>query len=145
MVEEDRSLDEVLIVSTGDNVALLPCRGRGRGDKPPVGAVRIAATFEMLKDRFDLVVVDTAPLSGPAAVAALNELAEAIRLDAVYMIRDARTAEGDEFAATCKSLAQGGLEVAGAIHNFVEPAVIQHSRLPFKLPKFAGRLLATRG
>lgn len=145
VVDGDRPLSEVLITAVGEGVALLPWRRRGHDATEPSDTVRVRATFETLKEQYDLVLLDTAPLVSPAATAALAALAEAIRVDAVYLINDARSTATDELTSICASLRRAGLTVAGTIENFADPANLRHGRMRVKLRGLAGRLLATRG
>jgi Mrp family chromosome partitioning ATPase len=144
VVAGQRTLEEALITSRSDGVTLLPCRGRSQTSEPPCDSVQLAATFATLKEQYDLVLLDTTALHSPTAVAQFAGLAEAIRLDAIYLVRDTRTTSVEEMAATCAALRQAHVAVAGIIDNFVAPAELHHRRMHIPLPNFASRLLASR-
>jgi Mrp family chromosome partitioning ATPase len=144
VVDGDRSLDEVLIVAVADGVALLPWQSRGREAAMPGDTVRVTATFETLKDQYDLVLLDTAPLASPAATTAFAALADAARVDAVYMISDARATAIGQLEGVCANLRQAGLTVDGIIENFADPTELGGGRMRVKLHELAGRIFAAR-
>jgi Mrp family chromosome partitioning ATPase len=145
VVDGDRSLAEALITTAANDITLVPCRGRAQRVAQPEDHLGLAATFDMLRERCDIVLLDTARLTDAAAIAALVKLGAAIRLDAVYMVRNARTTSDEQLADTSASLRDGGLEVAGTIENFVDPANLRDSLVHIKVPEFAGRWLARSG
>lgn len=144
VVANGRPLEEVLITSRTDHVTLLACRGRSQAAAPMEDFERIGEVFEGLKRQYDLVLLDTPALSSPVELAKFATLAGAMRLDALYLVRDARSATHEEMRATCAALEQSHVPVAGIIDNFVAPAEMHGWRLPFSLPSFANRLLASR-
>jgi Mrp family chromosome partitioning ATPase len=144
VVANKRSLEESLITSRTDRVTLLPCRGRSQAVAPLEDFDRIAEIFETLKRQYDLLLLDTPALTSPVELARFAALAEAVRLDALYLVRDARSSTHEEMRATCSALQQSHVPVAGIIDNFVAPAELHEWRLPFSLPNFTSRLLASR-
>ncbi|MEX2111554.1 MAG: hypothetical protein WD845_00110 [Pirellulales bacterium] len=145
VVAGQRTLEEALITSRAEGVTLVPCRGRSQSAAPPTDAVRLAATFDTLKEQYDLVLLDTGALGTPETLRSFADLARAIRLDAVYLVRDARCTTVEELTGICSALQQARVVVAGIIDNFVAPAEMHHSRLSIPLTNFASRLLALRG
>jgi Mrp family chromosome partitioning ATPase len=139
-----RPLEEVLITSRTDHVTLLPCRGRSQAVAALDDFERTAEIFEALKRQYDLVLLDTQALTSPIELARFATLAEAVRLDALYLVRDARSATQEEMRATCAALQQAHVPVAGVIDNFVAPAEMQEWRFAISLSNFASRLLASR-
>jgi Mrp family chromosome partitioning ATPase len=104
--------------------------------------VRVAATFETLKEQFDLVLIDAAPAADLPAMQAMAGLAKAMRVDAVYLVRDARTITTEQMTMICAEMRRAGLKVAGRIDNFVAPAELGAGHEGVRMPHFGGRLLA---
>ncbi len=144
VVAGQRTLEEALITSRCEGITLVPCRGRSQSSEQPSDSARLTVTFATLKEQYDLVLLDTAALDSPTAVASFAGLSESIGLDAIYLVRDTRTTTVEEMAATCSALQQAHIAVAGIIDNFVAPAQLHHRRLHIPLPNFASRLLASR-
>jgi Mrp family chromosome partitioning ATPase len=119
------SLGEALIAAARDRVALLPWRGPGMRAAGWTNTLPIATSFSMLRDHYDLVVLDAMPLDTPAAISEFASLGEAIHLDAVYVIFDARSTIHSSLTDTCAKLRHLGLRVDGLIENFssTPPAV----------------------
>ncbi len=112
------SLGEVLIAASKDGVALLPWRGPNMRADPWTNTLPIATSFSILRDHYDLVLLDTMPLDSSAAISEFASLAESIRLDAAYVIFDARSTPSSSLTSTCAKLRQSGLRVEGLIENF---------------------------
>ena len=142
VVSGARQLSETLITAVDCGVTVVPCRGRGQDVAPLDDRVRLAAAFESMRERFDLLLLDTARLADQAAAFALADLAEAIRLDAVYLIRDARRTSEARLPDACAALRAGGVRLGGLIENFVDPANLGDSLVQLKMPETARRWLA---
>jgi Mrp family chromosome partitioning ATPase len=141
----ERPLGEALIASAAEDLTLVPWQGRGKHARRSSDTLRIAAMFNTLQEHYDFVLVDTAPLDGPASISEFAGLADTLGLDAVYMAHDARTSTGGELRDTCDRLERAGVRVGGIIENFAAPAAPTDARSRLKLPAFASRLLASRG
>ncbi|MGD9721761.1 MAG: tyrosine-protein kinase family protein [Pirellulales bacterium] len=142
VVNGEHTLDEAMIVAVADGVSVIPCCGRIAATTPPRDEVRIAATFETLKEQFDLVLVDAGSLVDQSAAQAMAALAKAMRIDAAYLVRDARVTTLEQMTTICTGLRRAGLNVAGRIDNFVGPAELGAAHEGVRVPHFAGRLLA---
>jgi Mrp family chromosome partitioning ATPase len=116
------SLGEALIASTKDRVALLPWHGPRMRAAGWANTLPITTSFSILRDHFDLVVLDTMPLDTVTAISEFAVLAEAVRLDAVYVIFDARSTPPSTLTDTCAKLRHAGLRVVGLIENFTSAA-----------------------
>jgi Mrp family chromosome partitioning ATPase len=145
VVEGQRTLEEALITAAADGAALLPCRGRSRHGAHTGDPTELAVTMAALEEQFELILLDTAPLANPAAIAGMVSLAETVGLDAVYVVRNVRRGDHRALTAACARLARAGVHVAGTIDNFADPAELPGPALGLRLPKLAGRLLASRG
>ncbi|MBI3839770.1 MAG: hypothetical protein HY288_17750 [Planctomycetia bacterium] len=112
------SLGEALIAAAEDGVTLLPWRGPSMRAARRSNTLPIATSFSMLRDHYDLVLLDTMPLDRPSAISELANLGESIRLDAVYVIFDARSTSSESLASARATLCHSGLHVEGLIENF---------------------------
>ncbi len=142
VVHGELPLGEALIYSPADNVTIMPWQGRTAQPHPLAKLTRTATCFEALRETFDLVLVDTAPLASGPAIADFVQLAEAIRLDAVYLAYDARFATPKQLKDVSASLERAGIRLAGIIENFVGAANLNDAGPHNRLPSFAGRALA---
>lgn len=112
-------LEESLVASIDDGVTLMPWRGTETRLSQLAASPRVATSFGLLRNHYDLVLIDAPPLSSDAAIAELAGFAEAIALDAVYVLHDARHAVKPALGSMCEKLRQAGLSVDGLIENFV--------------------------
>jgi Mrp family chromosome partitioning ATPase len=130
------SLGEALIAATEDRVALLPWLGPRMRAGGWANTLPIATSFSMLRDHYDLVVLDAMPLDMPTAISEFASLAEAIHLDTVYVIFDGRSTVQSSLTDTCAQLRHAGLRVEGLIENFsstpsaVDTVRTSHTRSP---------------
>ena len=144
ILEGDMPLGEALITSLADNVTLMPWRGRGKHVTRLNDTLRIAPHFERLKERFELVVFDTMPLEGPTAFSSFARLAEAVRLDAVYLIYDSRSTTDEQLTEASAKLARAGTRVAGIIENFSAQVNLSDASPRGKLATLTSRQLVPR-
>jgi Mrp family chromosome partitioning ATPase len=135
-------LGDALIAAVDDGVTLMPWRGAAVSTAQLAGSVRTARSFSMLRDHYDLVLLDTMPLSSPTAVSDFAGFAESIGLDALYLIHDVRSTSPEVLAETWAQLRGAGVNVAGIIENFVSPAGTILVAGPDKSKPVAGQKLA---
>jgi Mrp family chromosome partitioning ATPase len=114
-------LGEALVAAVEDGVTLMPWHGSTVGNTTLASSPGIAAGFAMLRERYDLTLLDTMPLANEASIGELAALAAAIRLDGLYLIHDTRRPADDELARACGQLRAAGVRVEGIIENFVAP------------------------
>ena len=108
-------LEEVVIESLADGLAVLPVRGPSASTIAPG---QIAASFDILAREFDVVLVDLGPL---AQVEDEDRLARdvAARMDAVVLVQNVRVTTPNQMADVRQRLATSNLCYAGTIQNFV--------------------------
>ncbi len=107
-------LEEVVIESLADGLAVLPVRG------PSASAIaqgQIAASFDILAREFDVVLVDLGPL--PVEDEGTPWTDVAARMDAVILVQNVRVTTPNQTAAVRQRLATSNLCYAGTIQNFV--------------------------
>jgi Mrp family chromosome partitioning ATPase len=118
-------LEEVIIDSTADRLAVLPAVSPPSGDHGDHGdngaagrEAALAASLDVLRQHYDFVLVDVGPLEGRRA-AGLPALGSASRLQAAIVIHNLRTTSGERLAEVEDSLSAAGVDQIGVIQNFV--------------------------
>jgi Mrp family chromosome partitioning ATPase len=127
----DLPLGEALVSATRDGVTLMPWRGGVASMPEAAGSMRASTMFGMLRTQFDAVLIDAGQLADADAAASFARFAQAIRLDGLYLLHDARSGAASQ-NETCAALRRAGLTVLGIIENFVS-----------ELPSLAGRSLSS--
>jgi Mrp family chromosome partitioning ATPase len=117
--EQGRSLDQAIVEATANNLALLPARElSGDSSRPTADPDQLPACLSILKDHYDMVLVDLGPLeeSGEAH----RDMGRLGRLvDAVVLVCNHRITSAGHLAACQEELAAAGTAVAGIVENFV--------------------------
>jgi len=114
-------LEEVLIESTADNLAVLPLCGPLSVSEISFASRRLMAEgLDTLRNNYDVILMDLGPLENPksiidVAVGGLN-----CRIDAIIMVRKEGKMSPACSPAVRQSLAAAGIPVAGVIENFVQ-------------------------
>lgn len=115
-------LEESLVASIDDGVTLMPWRGTETRLSQLATSPRVATSFGLLTSHYDMVLIDAPPLPGDEAIGEWIGFAEAIALEAVYVLHDARYAVNPALGSMCEKLRKAGLSVEGLIENFVADA-----------------------
>ena len=113
-------LEEVLIESIADHLAVLPVRESF--DNPNSAATdesRIAETLDTLAENYDAVLIDLGPLEDPATANGLLGRGLRQRLDAIVLVHSVRTTTPDRLTDLQNNLAAANIAHAGTIQNFV--------------------------
>ncbi len=112
----EMALDEVLITSQADRMAIVPWRQRIQADVLPFHPLRASLSLAMLRNYYDLVLVDGGPLYESGRPNGLASLVQAAHFDGCYLIADSR-APGS--TTTAQRVARGlGLRTFGVVENF---------------------------
>ncbi len=118
-------LEDVIIESTADRLAVLPTvrppsgdRGRNTAGDLAGKEAALAASLDVLAQHYDFVLVDVGPLEGRAA-AGLPTLGSGSGLEAAVVVHNPRTAVAQRLAEVQDSLATAGVAQIGVIQNFV--------------------------
>ncbi len=118
-------LEDVIIESTADRLAVLPTvpppsgdRGRNAAGDLAGKEAALAASLDVLAQHYDFVLVDVGPLEGRAA-AGLPALGSGSGLEAAVVVHNPRTASAQRLAEVQSSLAAAGVTQIGVIQNFV--------------------------
>ncbi len=121
VLQKELPLGEALVTAVDDGVTLMPWRGSAVHMAQLATSLRTATSFNLLRDHYEFVLLDTMPLVGQTSISDFASFARSIRLDAVYMVQDSRWTLDEQLAATCAKLRRSGLPVEGIIENFVSP------------------------
>ena len=114
-------LEEVVIESLADGLAVLPVRGPSAST---IAQGQIAASFEVLAREFDVVLVDLGPLAQvedeeTPSHERIPWRDVAARMDAVILVQSVRVTTPNRLADVREHLAASNLRYAGTIQNFV--------------------------
>jgi protein-tyrosine kinase len=139
------SLDPAQISAVVPGVTLMPWRGEAIPIGKLASSLRTATAFGIVREQFDLVLLDTVPLVGQTTISDFAGFAEAIHLDAVFLVRDVRATTPDDAARACARLRRAGVRVAGVIENFVSTTSHDASSVLETSESTAGHELATYG
>jgi Mrp family chromosome partitioning ATPase len=118
--EEGRSLDHAIIEAMENNLSLLPLRepsdefGRAPGDP-----TRLAACVKVLRDHYDMVLVDLGPLQDAGLIEDKWGWLAAGTIDSVVLVQNRHVTSEQQQMALESQLAVAGVAVAGIVENFV--------------------------
>ena len=113
-------VEEVLIESSSDNLAVLPLCGPLEIAGISFASQRIMAeSLETLRANFDLVLVDLGPLENAQSLSALTNGGLNCRIDAVTIVHRTGKVLATCLPAVRQALAAAGAAVIGVIENFV--------------------------
>jgi Mrp family chromosome partitioning ATPase len=108
-------LEEIVIESLADGLAVLPARKR---PARAIAQAQVAASLDILAREFDVVLVDLGPL-----VQVENEDSSShnvvARMDAVILVQNVRVTTPDRLAEVCRRLVASNLRLSGTIQNAV--------------------------
>ena len=110
-------LEEVVIESLADGLAVLPVREPSAGE---ITKQKIVASLDQLAGHYDVVLVDLGPLDeGANALGSGLAQEAAARMDAVILVQNVRITPPNRTAEVRRRLAASNLRFAGTIQNFV--------------------------
>jgi len=111
--KEGRTLDEAIVEAVANNAALLPATASAAiGETVASSLARLPGCLEVLREHYDMVLVDLGPLENIHA-------ADVDEIDAVALVQNRHiTSEGD-LLATAQKLAAAKVNVVGIVENFV--------------------------
>ena len=113
-------VEEVLVESADDNLAVLPLCGPLRISDISFASQRIMAEcLETLRKNYDLVLLDLGPLENPRSIGDLAIGGLNCRIDAVTVVHKVGKILATCLPAVRQSLAAAGVAVTGVIENFV--------------------------
>jgi Mrp family chromosome partitioning ATPase len=114
------SLDEAIVEATANNVALLPAREPASECGGPLGdPSRLPDCLKVLKEHYDLVMVDLGPLENAVLADGARSEMLAEGIDAVILVHGPQITSESQRIAVERKLAAAGIAVAGIVENFV--------------------------
>ena len=102
-------LEEVMIASAADQLVLAPLRA-DQGQQ--ADGQQLAVTLELLRDSYDLVLIDAGP------IVELLDWAAGLPVDGHYLVCDSRGGGRQQLHTVCKWLKTEGISPQGIVDNF---------------------------
>jgi Mrp family chromosome partitioning ATPase len=118
VLQGELPLEEVLVTSLRDRVAIVPWHQRLSPGVLPFHPLRASISLGMLREHYDLVLVDGGPLLSDRKPNGLASLVQAAHFDGSYLISDCRPQAAGTLAEPLRMARNIGLRVFGAIENF---------------------------
>jgi MinD-like ATPase involved in chromosome partitioning or flagellar assembly len=114
------ALAEAVIESVEDRLAVLPS-GAGGADRRAGwdDGPFVTASLEVLRDSYDLVLVDLGPLEAAASSEDFPAQTAAGAVDAAVLVYDVRSTSPEKLAGLQDRLTAAGIAQAGLVENFV--------------------------
>ena len=118
-IAEEESLGRAMVEAAANNLTLLPLReppdGQGRPTSDPS---RLTRCVEILRGRYDMVLVDMGPLADAERTRGIAAWAAAGTIDAVVFAHDERITSEEELIKVEGQLAAAGIAAVGIVKNF---------------------------
>jgi Mrp family chromosome partitioning ATPase len=111
-------IEEVLISSVEDKLALVPLHTSASTSGLAIGSLHVSVMFDLLRDHFDMVLVDAGTMDELGDLCQVMSCGEAAVPDGVYLVYDRRAANAATLGEACRRLASVRLPVLGSIENF---------------------------
>jgi Mrp family chromosome partitioning ATPase len=113
-------VEEVIVESTADNLAVLPLCGPLAIPEISYASQRLMAeSLNTLRKNYDLVLMDLGPLENPQSLGDLITGGLNCRIDALMVVHKVGKVLATCLPAVRQSLASAGVAVAGVIENFI--------------------------
>jgi Mrp family chromosome partitioning ATPase len=111
-------IEEVLIASVEDRLALVPLHASASTSGLAIGSLHVSVMFDLLREHFDVVLVDAGTMDELGDLCQVMGCGEAAIPDGVYLVYDRRAANEATLSEACRRLASVRLRVLGSIENF---------------------------
>ncbi|MHC4176531.1 MAG: AAA family ATPase [Planctomycetota bacterium] len=113
-------LEEVVIESAGDSLAVLPvCQAAAGADEAAEDETRLVESLQTLSAHYDLVLLDPGPLEELGAVGASLARAIGSRLDAILLVHHGGVTPQEDLDEVRRCLAASEIVQVGVVENFV--------------------------
>jgi Mrp family chromosome partitioning ATPase len=118
-VERGESLARAMVEASGNNLSLLPLREPPDGPKRATSdPSRLTRCVEILRDQYDMVLLDMGPLEDAGQIGGIANWAAAGAIDAVVLTHDQRITSEEELIKVEGQLAAAGIAAVGIVENF---------------------------
>lgn len=114
----ETELPDVLIRSIADRLTVIPLSAAATRMASKASRLRTSVVTRMVREHFDLVVLDAGPLGAHGELGAPLGSLDSIAADAVYWIYDRRRTSLEDVVQSTHQIADAGLTVGGIIENF---------------------------
>jgi Mrp family chromosome partitioning ATPase len=111
-------IEEIIVASVEDGVSLVPLDASASPSELSLGALHLSVMFGVLRDHFDVVLVDTGTMDELGDFCQLMSCGSTAQPDGAYLVYDRRSATDSTIAEACRRLAAVRLDVLGCIENF---------------------------
>jgi Mrp family chromosome partitioning ATPase len=116
----DQSLDQAIVEATADSVAIVPVREpSAESGREPGDPSRLADCLKLLRDHYDMVLVDVGPLEDGGLFNLDWGRAAAEWINAVIVVQNPGITTEDDQQSIERKLAVAGVAVVGIVENFV--------------------------
>lgn len=113
-------LAEVVIESLADRLAVVPLRDPPCGETHHFGAASDpAAVMAVLRENYDVVLVDLGPFGRRASRSSLLPEPDGSWIDTLVLVHRARSVSAEELAQTRQQVSAAGIAELGIVENFV--------------------------
>ena len=120
VLSAEQPLAEAMVESAADRLTFLPLRAEIDDAWLAARGAQFAASLRMLHDSFDFVCIDAGPLEEMSQAFQAAGICNELSIDAALVVRDMRTAGGEDNAAIGRRLAQLGVRHWDLVENFVQ-------------------------
>jgi Mrp family chromosome partitioning ATPase len=116
----DQSLDQAIVEATADSVAIVPVREpSAESGREPGDPSRLADCLKVLREHYDMVLVDVGPLEDGGLFNLDWGRAAAEWINAVIVVQNPGITTEDDQQSIERKLAVAGVAVVGIVENFV--------------------------
>jgi len=118
--KEGASLAQAMVEAAANNLALLPLREPPSENGQPAGdPSRLAPCIEILRNQYDMVLVDLGPLEDTGLAGGAPARAVPETIDAIVLAHDQRVTSEEQILKVEEQLAAVGIAAVGIVENFV--------------------------
>ncbi|OHB78357.1 MAG: hypothetical protein A2W31_16095, partial [Planctomycetes bacterium RBG_16_64_10] len=122
VLRDERPLAEALVRSGQDRLALLPLRGTTPDGSVLAGNLPSSTSLRVLRQHFDLVLLDLGPVLENTAVAAGRPDAERAGVDAAVLVHNPQTTARGDLHHVAEALERVGVPAIGIAETFTAAA-----------------------
>lgn len=118
--DEAASLSQAVVEATSNNLAIVPLGDpTDHGNATPGDWSRFGPCLEVLRDHYEMVLVDPGPLENPNSVLDAPSATAGGKIDAVLLVHNQRISSETDLGDAERRLDAAGIAVMGLIENFV--------------------------
>ncbi len=116
---DENAIGQALVEAAATRMAILPAREPASKTEQPAGeASRLAACLGVLREHYDMVLVDLGPLVDAGLTEGAASRVAAAMIDGVILVHNGRVTSEGHMAAVAEQLSAMGIAVSGIVENF---------------------------